>query len=57
MKLFKTILADTKGLAAVEFALLLGFVAVAILGAVAGLGASVQASYQDTAQKVANATP
>lgn len=57
MKLFKNLLADTKGLAAVEFALLLGFVAVAILGAVAGLGASVQASYQDTAQKVANATP
>lgn len=52
MKLFKALMADTRGLAGVEMGLLLVFVAVGILGAVAGLGSSVSASYNDTAAKV-----
>ncbi len=55
MKLFKALMADTRGLAGVEMGLLLVFIAVAILGGVAGLGSSVSASYTDTATKVANA--
>lgn len=55
MKLMKELLADTRGLAGVEMGLLLVFIAVAILGGVAGLGASVSASYTDTASKVAAA--
>ncbi len=55
MELFKTLMADTRGLAGVEMGLLLVFIAVAILGGVAGLGSSVSASYTDTAAKVANA--
>lgn len=55
MKLFKELLADTRGIAAVEMGLLLVFVAVGIMGAVVGLGAGVSASYNDTATKVAAA--
>ncbi len=55
MKLFKALLADTRGLAGVEMGLLLVFIAVAILGGVAGLGASVADSYANTASKVAAA--
>jgi Flp pilus assembly pilin Flp len=55
VKLFKALMADTRGLAAVEMGLLLVFVAVAIMGAVVGLGSSVSASYTDTANKVAAA--
>jgi Flp pilus assembly pilin Flp len=56
VKLFKALMADTRGLAGVEMGLLLVFIAVAIMGGVVGLGASVTASYTDTATKVANAT-
>lgn len=52
----KKLLADNKGLAAVEMGLLLGFIAAAIAGAIAGLGSGVAASYNDTATKVANAS-
>lgn len=55
MKLFKALMADTRGLAGVEMGLLLVFVAVGIMGAVVGLGAGVSASYNDTATKVAAA--
>lgn len=55
MKLFKALLADSRGLAGVEMGLLLVFIAVAILGGVAGLGASVADSYANTASKVAAA--
>lgn len=55
MKLFKALMADTRGLAAVELGLLLVFVAVGIMGGVVGLGAGVSASYTDTATKVAAA--
>lgn len=55
MKLFKALMADTRGLAAIEMGLLLVFVAVGIMGAVVGLGSGVSASYNDTASKVAAA--
>lgn len=55
MKLFKALMADTRGLAAIELGLLLVFVAVGIMGAVVGLGSGVSASYNDTAAKVAAA--
>lgn len=55
MKLFKALMADTRGLAGVEMGVLLVFVAVGIMGAVVGLGAGVSASYNDTATKVAAA--
>lgn len=55
MKRIKALIADTRGLAAVEMGLLLVFVAVGIMGAVVGLGSSVSASYTDTATKVASA--
>lgn len=57
MNLFKNLMADTKGIAAVELSLVLGLITLAVLGTVEGLGAGVQASYNDTATKVANATP
>jgi Flp pilus assembly pilin Flp len=56
MKLFKNVMTDTKGVAAVELGLLLGLIAMAVFGAVQGLGNSVQASFTDTATKVANAS-
>jgi Flp pilus assembly pilin Flp len=55
VKLFKALIADTRGLAAVEMGLLLGFIAVGLMGAIVGLGSSVSASYNDTSTKVAAA--
>jgi pilus assembly protein Flp/PilA len=57
MKLFKNLLADTRGLAAVELGMLLGLIVVGIVGALTSLGESVTASFEDTATKVAAATP
>jgi Flp pilus assembly pilin Flp len=57
MKLFKKLLTDNRGVAAVELGLVLGLVTLAVMGTVSGLGAGVQSSYQDTAKKVADATP
>lgn len=57
MKLFKNLMSSTTGIAAVELGLVLGLITMAILGTVQGLGAGVQSSYNDTATKVAQATP
>lgn len=54
---FRKLLADRAGVAAVEMGLVLGLVTLTILGTVVGLGDGVTASYNDTAQKVADATP
>lgn len=51
MKLFKELMADTRGLAAVEMGLVLVFVAVAIMGGLIGLGTGVSASFSDTMAK------
>jgi Flp pilus assembly pilin Flp len=57
MKTIKQLLADSRGIAAIELGLVLGLVTLTVLGTVTGLGGGVQASYQDTAKKVADATP
>jgi Flp pilus assembly pilin Flp len=57
MKTIKQLLADSRGAAAIELGLVLGLVTLSVLGTVTGLGAGVQSSYQDTAKKVADATP
>jgi Flp pilus assembly pilin Flp len=51
----KQLLTDNRGVAAVELGLVLGLVTLAVMGTVNGLGAGVQSSYMDTAQKVADA--
>jgi Flp pilus assembly pilin Flp len=56
MKLFRNLLADTRGVAAVELGLILGLMVIGMLGALTSLGESVKASYEDTAQKVAAAS-
>lgn len=57
MSFIRKLAADRAGTGAVEFGLILGFITVAILGTVAGLGQSVSNSYNDTASKVSAATP
>lgn len=57
MPLFRKLLSDSTGAAAVEMGLVLALVVIAILGTVIGLGEGVTGSYNDTAQKVAEATP
>ncbi len=47
---------DQRGAASVEYGLVLALVVLAILGTVIGLGGGVQASYKDTADKVAQAS-
>lgn len=47
---------DQRGAASVEYGLVLALVVLAILGTVIGLGGGVQASYEDTADKVAEAS-
>jgi Flp pilus assembly pilin Flp len=56
MKLFKNLLADTRGVAAVELGLILGLLVIGMVGTVSSLGQSVKASYEDTAQKVIDAS-
>jgi Flp pilus assembly pilin Flp len=51
VKLFKQLMADTRGLAGVELGLLLVFVAVGIMGAVIGMGANVTAKFEDMGAK------
>lgn len=54
MNLFRKLAADTRGIAGVELALVLGLITLAMVGAVSKLG--VAESYEGTAQKVATAT-
>ncbi|MCP5387831.1 MAG: Flp family type IVb pilin [Novosphingobium sp.] len=49
----KSLMHDAQGAASVEYGLVLALIVLAILGAVVGLGGGVQASYQNTADKVA----
>ncbi|MFM5949973.1 MAG: Flp family type IVb pilin [Novosphingobium sp.] len=55
MKLFRNLLADNRGVAAVELGLILGLLVIGMVGTLTSLGGAVKASYEDTAQKVANA--
>ncbi len=55
MKLIKNLLTDTRGVAAVELGLILGLLVIGMVTTLSGLGDSVKASFEDTAQKVANA--
>mgnify|MGYP006198436875 FL=1 len=57
MSVIRKLLADRAGAAAVEMGLVMGLVTLAILGTVIGLGGGVTDSYNNTAQKVAEATP
>jgi len=57
MSFIRKLAADRVGTGAVEFGLVLGFVTIAIIGTVAGLGQGVSNSYNDTASKVEAATP
>lgn len=57
MSFIRKIAADRTGTGAVEFGLVLGFITIAIIGTVAGLGQGVSNSYNDTASKVEAATP
>lgn len=55
MKFFRKLLVDRRGAAAMEYAILLGVVAVGSAAGIGGLGSSVKGSYEDTATKVHNA--
>ncbi len=57
MSVIRKLLADRAGAAAIEMGLVMGLVTLAILGTVIGLGGGVTDSYNNTAQKVADATP
>lgn len=57
MRKLKQVWADQRGIAAVELGMLLGMITLAILGGFTGLGTGVTASYTNTAQKMADATP
>jgi Flp pilus assembly pilin Flp len=57
MSFSRKLAADRSGTGAVEFGLVLGFITIAILGTVVGLGQGVKNSYNDTASKVEAATP
>ena len=52
----RRLIEDEHGAASVEYGLVLALVVLAILGTVIGLGGGVQASYRDTADKVAQAS-
>ena len=56
MKILKKLRADQTGIAAVELGLLLGLITLAVVGGVANLGDGVSDSYNNTAQKIADAT-
>ena len=57
MRIFKSLRKDTRGIAAVELGMVLGMISLAVIGGISGLGTGVTDSYNDTAQKVAAATP
>ncbi len=56
MPSIRKLLSDQTGAAAVEMGLVLALLVIAILGTVIGLGGGVTDSYNNTAQKVAEAT-
>ncbi len=55
MRIFRTLKADTAGIAAVEMGLLLAMVALSIVGSLYGLRDSIGESYETTATKFAEA--
>lgn len=55
MKLLRNLVTDRRGGAAMEYAILLGVIAVGSAAGITGLGNTVQGSYEDTASKVHNA--
>jgi Flp pilus assembly pilin Flp len=56
MSIFKNLIADTRGTAAVEMGLVLGLIVIGLFGAVAGLGEETTNSFNNTADKVVAAT-
>jgi len=52
----KQIIHDTSGATAIEYGLIVGLIAVAIMTSVVGLADGVQSSYSHTAASVATAT-
>lgn len=57
MRKARDLLLNRDGAAAIELGLVMALVTLAILGTVIGLGSGVQSSYNNTAKKVADATP
>jgi pilus assembly protein Flp/PilA len=55
MSLFRKLLRDERGAAAVELGLILGLMVVAMFGALSGLGNEVNNSFSTTAQKYSEA--
>jgi Flp pilus assembly pilin Flp len=55
MSLFRKLLRDERGAAAVELGLILGLMVVAMFGALSGLGNEVNKSFSTTAQKYSEA--
>jgi len=54
MQLFKRFVREEEGADATEYALMLGLVALAIIGAVAGLGTNLKAAFKSISGVVAN---
>ncbi|MHC4949343.1 MAG: Flp family type IVb pilin [Planctomycetota bacterium] len=50
----KRFLADDQGLETVEYAIILGLIVVAVIGAVAGIGSWVNTRFQDLNSELAN---
>ena len=55
MSLFRKLLRDERGAAAVELGLILGLMVIAMFGALSGLGNEVTNSFSTTAQKYSEA--
>jgi len=56
MHVIKRLVTEEQGADATEYALMLGLVALAIIGAVIGLGSSLQTAFNNIATKVAGNT-
>jgi len=54
MKLFKRLIVEDEGADATEYALMLGLVALAIIGAVVGLGGNLKNAFNSISGVVAN---
>ena len=54
MKLFKRLIVEEEGADATEYALMLGLVALAIIGAVLGLGTNLKNAFNSISGVVAN---
>jgi Flp pilus assembly pilin Flp len=56
MRPIRELLADQEGAAVIEFAMICGFIVIAIIGAIVGLGGETEISFATLANKVAAAT-